>query len=250
MLFSTTLFADCAREDHALPVAVDHVAGHVGALRVREQLHSAVGVVVDPVVGDARPVRGLHVDAVVVVRRRQLAAVVDAVALDHGAAGAAVRRRFRGRSRSSCGAFVTSLSRNATPSPLTVGLGRLSPLRPSRFSPWNTDVVRLVGDLDAADDRRALARVAGDRGRRAPAASLGDLHVTLEDPGAQAPGLARRQRVREVLDRRVRLPRWCRGTRPIRAATRPCRMPRPRPALLPLPRLRLRPLPCTSQFAS
>ena len=50
----------------------------------------AVGVVVDPIVGDARAVGGLDVDAVVVIRGWQMPAVVDPIAFDHRAACAPV----------------------------------------------------------------------------------------------------------------------------------------------------------------
>ena len=52
-------------------------------VRVRVELYTSVGVVVDPVVHDTRPSGGADVDAVVVIRPLQPSTVVDALALDH-----------------------------------------------------------------------------------------------------------------------------------------------------------------------
>jgi hypothetical protein len=52
-------------------------------VRVRVELDTSVGVVVDPVVHYARPSGGADVDAVVVIRPLQPSKVVDALALDH-----------------------------------------------------------------------------------------------------------------------------------------------------------------------
>ena len=69
-------------EHDPLAVTVDHVVVHGGVPGVRVELNAAIGVVVDQVPFDPRAARRLDVDAMVVVGRRQLAAVMDPAARD------------------------------------------------------------------------------------------------------------------------------------------------------------------------
>ena len=76
-----------ARERDPAAVAVEDVVGHVGPVGTRIQVHAVVGVVVDHVVGDARAVGVVDVDAVVVAGRRQHPAAIDPVGVDDHVVG-------------------------------------------------------------------------------------------------------------------------------------------------------------------
>jgi hypothetical protein len=91
-----------AAEDDALAIPVYDVIRDQRVVRVRVELDTPVGIVVDLVVHYPRPSGGADVDAVVVIRPWQPSAVVDAVALDNG-----VLRQGRRAAGDEAGALVT-----------------------------------------------------------------------------------------------------------------------------------------------
>jgi hypothetical protein len=79
-----------AADEDSGRVAVDHVLLDQIAVGVREHEDPLVGVVVDEIAADDAVARCLQEDAVMVVLRRQDAAVVDSVGLEQDVVGDAV----------------------------------------------------------------------------------------------------------------------------------------------------------------
>ena len=202
-LFSIRLLSDDSQTPPLLPageaqvvaVAVDHVAGEVVVVGVREQVHAGVRVVVDPVVGHLRAARRMEVDAVLVVGGRQDAAVVDAVAADLDVVGAPVglvpdreadgRVPVRHLVRDE--GDIVAVNRRAGELARAVVRGPGAVER-HVLDDHPRDVVL---DGKTAVERRPLAGIARDRDRSGRRAGHADRRVLVVDPTAQAAILPR-----------------------------------------------------------
>jgi len=171
-----------AREDDPLAVAVDHVVVDGRVHGVRIELNAPIGVVIDQVPFDPRVGRRLDVDAVVVVGRRKLAAVMDAASGDQRVGGSSPwPRADEEADPGSVVGHVIARERRVVGvdrrTRKTVGVDTI------KVKSADRDVVGASRDPEPADDGGALPRVARERDGRPRLTAVPDAHIFVVRPG-------------------------------------------------------------------